>query len=59
MVIVTLLLTSTKVSQVNNMSKSQCRKDANKKKATYKIENGERTANTHRNVNGNPGPKES
>jgi len=33
--------------------------DANKKKAAHTIENDERTANTHRNINGNPESKEN
>ena len=51
MVIVTLLLTSTKVSQVTRRLLS------NKEKVTQTIENDERTAKTHKNPSGNLGPK--
>ena len=30
-----------------------------KRRATHEIENDERTASTHRNINGNPGHKET
>ena len=36
---------------------SFCQKDANKKKVTQTIKNDERTAKTHKNPNGNLGPK--